>query len=80
VSVFGSIQQSRFSELAPLPGSPTYFLELRNAAAVSIHEVFVLLAVVAAICILPALLVTGRLPDEAEGKPADGPGEPAVAH
>lgn len=86
VSVFGSMQQSRLSELSPaFPPVPTpeamaaYAHGLKSAAATSIHEVFVAVAVVSLICIVPALLVAGKLPEDSQAPAAEAAAEPAVA-
>jgi EmrB/QacA subfamily drug resistance transporter len=72
VSILGSLQQARVAALVPpLIGAPTpaYFAALRAATAVSIHEVFMVTAVVACIAVVPAIYVTGRLPkDKKEGE------------
>jgi EmrB/QacA subfamily drug resistance transporter len=67
VSILGSIQQARVAAMVPSPAgppTPAYFAALRAATAASIQELFVVVAVVAALAIIPALFVTGRLPKD----------------
>jgi MFS family permease len=72
VSLLSTYQQNRFAALSPPAGPPTpaYFAALQSAAVTSIHELFVILAVVAVFAFLPALFVTGKLVPHAKEEPA----------
>jgi len=75
VSLLSTYQQNRYATLGPPPivgpPSPAYLAAAQAAAVTSIHELFVILALVAVIAILPALFVTGKLvPHPADEAPA----------
>ena len=81
VSLLATYQLSRFNALSPSPVPPTspgffpYLLALQQALATSIQEVWWLLVPLAALAILFALLIVGRLPNT----PTAAGGEPAAA-
>jgi EmrB/QacA subfamily drug resistance transporter len=73
VSLLATYQLAQFTNLQPtnlVPGSPAFFLAVQSAVATSIHDVWWLLVPLAAVGVLFAVAIAGRLPGTTHPIPA----------